>query len=66
MVAKSDKKKNGKNWFKVWFFGLGKEFSRVTWAPKKKVIFNFMIVVLITTILVLIFLGLDYLFLNII
>jgi preprotein translocase SecE subunit len=46
---------------KRWFFGVGKEFSRVTWIGGKEVLKDFGIILLIVGIMTLIFLGLDYL-----
>ncbi|MDR1850976.1 MAG: preprotein translocase subunit SecE [Mycoplasmataceae bacterium] len=46
--------------FKRWFFGLGKEFNRVNWSPKKKVLMNFFIVLSITIVLALLFLFIDW------
>ncbi|MDR2821566.1 MAG: preprotein translocase subunit SecE [Mycoplasmataceae bacterium] len=51
---------------KRWFFGLGKEFNRISWTPRKKMIFNFFVIIAITTIFVLIFLLIDFIFLKVI
>jgi preprotein translocase SecE subunit len=51
-----------KQWsFKVkkWFFGVGKEFSRVRWIDRQKLIKDFVIILIIVAILALLFLGLD-------
>lgn len=48
--------------FKRWFFGMGKEFSRVSWASKKSVWQGFLIVVSIVIFLALIFLAIDGIF----
>ena len=47
---------------KRWFVGMGKEFSRISWAKKKSVWISFIIVVVIVLILATIFLGIDRLF----
>jgi preprotein translocase SecE subunit len=46
--------------FKRWFFGVGKEFSRVTWIRGKQVLKDFGIILILVAIMALIFLGLDY------
>lgn len=52
------------NSFKIkrWFLGMGKEFSRITWASKKSVWISFIVVIVIVLILATIFLGIDRLF----
>jgi preprotein translocase SecE subunit len=50
--------------FKRWFFGLGKEFNRISWASRHKVLWNFLVILLIITFLALLFLGLDELFIT--
>lgn len=47
---------------KRWFFGMGKEFSRVRWADKKLVLTNFVIVIGISAFLAIIFFIIDFLF----
>lgn len=47
---------------KRWFVGMGKEFSRISWANKKSVWISFIVVVVIVLILATIFLGIDRLF----
>lgn len=48
-------------WYRVkrWFFGLNKEFTRVTWWNKKNVFMDFAIIILIVAVLALIFMGID-------
>ena len=48
--------------FKRWFFGMGKEFSRISWSSKKSVWQGFIIVVSIVIFLALIFLAIDAIF----
>jgi preprotein translocase SecE subunit len=43
-----------------WFFGVGKEFSRVTWIRGHQILRDFGIILILVTIMALIFLGLDY------
>ncbi|MDR3249716.1 MAG: preprotein translocase subunit SecE [Mycoplasmataceae bacterium] len=68
MAKKEKKNKTSKDKFsfkiKKWFFGLGKEFSRVKWTPKKTILVNFIVIFVVITILALIFLGLDFIFLK--
>jgi preprotein translocase SecE subunit len=45
---------------KRWFFGVGKEFSRVTWTGGKHILKDFFIIITIVTIMALLFLGVDY------
>jgi preprotein translocase SecE subunit len=45
---------------KRWFFGVGKEFSRVSWIHGKQVLKDFGIILVLVAIMALIFLGLDY------
>lgn len=47
---------------KRWFLGMGKEFTRISWASKKSVWISFIVVVVIVLILATIFLGIDRLF----
>lgn len=47
---------------KRWFLGMGKEFSRISWASKKSVFISFIVVVVIVLILATIFLAIDRLF----
>lgn len=50
--------------FKIrcWFFGMGKEFNRVTWLDKKSVFTNLIIVISISVFLAIIFLIIDVIF----
>jgi len=48
------------------FYGVGKEFNRITWTSKDKIIWNFLVIVVIAIFLTLIFLGIDYIFLTLI
>ncbi|GAA5414693.1 preprotein translocase subunit SecE [Ureaplasma ceti] len=48
--------------FKRWFFGMGKEFSRVSWANKREVWEGFLIVVSIVIFLALVFLAIEAIF----
>ena len=47
---------------KRWSLGMGKEFSRITWATKKSVWLSFVIVIVIVLVLAVVFLGIDRLF----
>lgn len=47
--------------FRRWFFGLGKEFSRVTWMNWKLVLYSLIVIVIIGAILAAAFFGIDYL-----
>lgn len=47
---------------KRWFFGMGKEFSRIRWSTKKTVIANLIVVVSITIFLAIIFFIIDLIF----
>jgi preprotein translocase SecE subunit len=49
---------------KKWFYGLGKEFSRITWTPLKKVWINFFIVVCVVLFFALVFYGVDFVVMN--
>jgi len=46
------------------FYGVGKEFNRITWTSKDKMIWNFLVIVVIAIVLTLIFVGIDYIFLT--
>lgn len=50
--------------FKVkrWFFGMGKEFSRISWSSKKTVFANLIVVIGISLFLAVIFLIIDLIF----
>lgn len=50
--------------FKIrrWFFGMGKEFNRVTWLDKKSVFTNLIIVISVSVFLAIIFLIIDVIF----
>lgn len=45
-----------------WLFGMGKEFSRITWMKKRPMLEEFIIVAIVVIILALIFLGIDSIF----
>lgn len=45
-----------------WFFGMGKEFSRISWMKRKPMIQEFIIVIIVVIILALVFLAIDSLF----
>lgn len=45
-----------------WFFGMGKEFTRISWMKRKPMIQEFIIVIIVVIILALVFLGIDSLF----
>ncbi|MDE6473307.1 MAG: preprotein translocase subunit SecE [Ureaplasma sp.] len=47
---------------KRWFFGMGKEFNRISWMSMKNVLISFSIVISITIFLSLIFLAIDQIF----
>lgn len=47
---------------KRWFLGMGKEFTRISWASKKSVWISFIVVVVIVLVLATIFLCIDRLF----
>jgi preprotein translocase SecE subunit len=49
---------------KRWFFGLNKEFSRVSWWNKKHVFMDFAIIIIIVGLLALIFMGIDMAYLK--
>jgi preprotein translocase SecE subunit len=44
---------------KKWFFGVGKEFSRIRWIDRNRLLKDFIIIIIIVAILALIFLGID-------
>lgn len=46
---------------KKWFFGVGKEFSRITWSSKSRVFKNFIVVICIIVFFSIVFLLLDML-----
>lgn len=50
--------------FKGWFYGVGKEVSRTSWASKKSIIISFTVVIVIVIILAAIFFGIDAAFSN--
>ena len=52
-----DKKNKESNWFKTkkTFFGVGKEFKRISWPSLKHVLWGFFIVFALTAFLVLLF-----------
>lgn len=47
---------------KRWFFGMGKEFSRISWSSKKTVFTNLIVVIGISLFLAVIFLLVDLIF----
>lgn len=51
------KEKIKKHTFKRYFYGVGKEFERVSWTPKKTLFSNFIVVVVVVTFFALIFTG---------
>lgn len=48
--------------FKRWFYGMGKEFSRITWLDKIGIFEGFLTVFIISILLALIFLAIDAIF----
>ncbi|MDE5949340.1 MAG: preprotein translocase subunit SecE [Malacoplasma sp.] len=44
--AKLDKAKK-ENKFKKFFFGVGKEFQRITWTPKKELASSFLVIIVV-------------------
>ena len=54
-----DPKKKFSYVMKKWFFGLGKEFKRITWPTKSKLVKDFFITVIIAALLVVVFLAFD-------
>lgn len=54
-----DPKKKFSYRFKKWFFGIGKEFGRITWPNKSRIIKDFFTVIILVAIIALIFLGFD-------
>jgi preprotein translocase SecE subunit len=50
---------------KRWFFGVGKEFGRVSWVKRKHILQDFAVIVVIVAILALIFLGIDAIYMAI-
>ncbi|MDR2567716.1 MAG: preprotein translocase subunit SecE [Mycoplasmataceae bacterium] len=59
-----DPDKSFKNVTRRWYYGVGKEFNRITWGTKKKMLVNFIVIAAITLFLALVFLGIDYIFLS--
>ena len=47
-----------------WFYGVGKEFMRISWINKRSVIYTFFVVVIMVVVLALIFFGIDYLLIH--
>lgn len=45
--------------FKRWFFGIGKEFSRITWPTKSRVFKDLFVTIVIVVLLALLYLGFD-------
>ncbi len=54
-----DPKKKFSYLMKKWFFGLGKEFKRITWPTKSKLVKDFFITIIIVALFVVIFLAFD-------
>lgn len=69
IIVKPDKqKKPKKNYgesFRKFFFGVGKEFKRISWISKKELFNNFLIVVFLIVVFALIFTGISILMINI-
>lgn len=68
IVKQSKQKKIKKNYgehFRRFFFGIGKEFKRISWISKKEIFNNFFIVVFLIVIFALIFTGISILMVNI-
>ena len=45
--------------FKRWFFGIGKEFSRITWPTGNRIFKDLFVTLVIVIIIALVFLGFD-------
>lgn len=58
-------KRNYGESFRRFFFGVGKEFKRISWISKKEMFNNFLIVVFLIVIFALIFTGISILMINI-
>lgn len=58
-VKIKDPKKKLSYSLKKWFFGVGKEFGRITWPSKSRIIRDFFTAIIIVALLCLIFLGFD-------
>ncbi len=58
-VKIKDPKKKFSYKFKKWFFGIGKEFERITWPSKSRIVRDFFTTIIIVALLCLIFLGFD-------
>ena len=56
-MGKEKKKKEDGQWFKLrkTFFGVGKEFKRISWPSLKHVLWCFLIIFILTAFLVLLF-----------
>ncbi|MEF9984938.1 MAG: preprotein translocase subunit SecE [Malacoplasma sp.] len=68
VVKQKKQKKPKKNYgesFRRFFFGVGKEFKRISWISKKEMFNNFFIVVFLIVIFALIFTGISILMINI-
>lgn len=60
-LKKIEKKyKQKKHTFKKYFYGVGKEFERVTWTSKKNLFTSFMVVVVVVIFFSLVFFGVTY------
>lgn len=54
-----DPKKKFSYIMKKWFFGLGKEFKRITWPTKSRLVKDFFIILVIVALFVVVFLAFD-------
>lgn len=51
------KEKSKKHTFKRYFYGVGKEFERISWTSKKTLFSNFLVVIVVVAFFALIFTG---------
>jgi preprotein translocase SecE subunit len=58
-LTSDELKSNSRYRMKRWFFGVGKEFSRVSWVSGRQVWKDFVIIIIIVAVLALLFLGID-------
>lgn len=68
ILNQKKEKKSKRNYgesFRRFFFGVGKEFKRISWISKKEMFNNFLIVVFLIVIFALIFTGISILMINI-
>lgn len=56
-IVSQKKSKEKKYTFRRYFYGVGKEFERVTWTPKKTLFTNFVVVLVVITFFAIIFTG---------